>query len=239
MPVNDLTPPLRWSGDSELFTLMRERLFSAVIGDVLDQLGFRHQFLPQALKPVLPSMVLVGRAMPVLEADYYTDHDSDAGQTELSRRPFGLMFQALDDLRADEIYVATGSSLRYALWGGLMSTRAAALGAAGALLDGYHRDTAEILQRDFPTFSRGSYAQDQGPRGKVVDWRVPVEIDGMRIDPGDIVYGDRDGVLVIPRAVEVEAVQGAWQKVMTESQVRIAIEGGMSTVEAFARFGVM
>ena len=243
MPVNDPTPPLRWSGDSELFTLMRERLFSAVIGDVLDQLGFRHQFLPQALKPVLPSMVLVGRAMPVLDADCYTDtdtdHDSDAGQTELSRRPFGLMFQALDDLRADEIYVATGSSLRYALWGGLMSTRAAALGAAGALLDGYHRDTAEILQRGFPTFSRGSYAQDQGPRGKVVDWRVPVEIDGVRIDPGDIVYGDLDGVLVIPRAIEVEAVQGAWQKVMTESQVRIAIEGGMSTVEAFARFGVM
>ena len=239
MPVNDPTPPLRWSGDRELFTLMRERLFSAVIGDVLDQFGFRHQFLPQALKPVLPSMVLVGRAMPVLEADYYTDHDSDAGQTELSRRPFGLMFQALDDLRADEIYVATGSSLRYALWGGLMSTRAAALGAAGALLDGYHRDTGEILQRGFPTFSRGSYAQDQGPRGKVVDWRVPVEIDGVRIDPGDIVYGDRDGVLVIPRAAEVDAIQGAWQKVMTESQVRIAIEGGMSTVEAFARFGVM
>lgn len=238
-PLMDINAPLRWSGDRELFALMRERLFSAVIGDVLDQLGHQHQFLPQALKPVLPSMVLVGRAMPVLEADFFTGAGSDAGQTALSRRPFGLMFEALDDLRAGEIYVATGSSLRYALWGGLMSTRAGALGAAGALLDGYHRDTAEIEQRHFPTFSRGSFAQDQGPRGKVVDWRVPIEIEGVRIHPGDIVFGDRDGVLVIPRAAEAEAIQGAWQKVTTENQVRIAIEGGMSTVDAFARFGVM
>lgn len=224
-----------WSGDAELFALMRERLFPAVVGDVLDTLGFQRQFLPQAIQPVEPSMVLVGRAMPVLEADYF----GGEGQTELSRQPFGLMFRALDDLRPGEIYIATGSSLRYALWGGLMSTRATHLGAAGALLDGYHRDTGEILHRGFVTFSRGSYAQDQGPRGKVIDWRVPIEIEGVRIHPGDILFGDRDGVLVIPRAAEVEAVTLAWQKVSTENHVRIAIEGGMSTVQAFAQFGVM
>ncbi|MDE2457413.1 MAG: RraA family protein [Burkholderiales bacterium] len=224
-----------WSGDAELFTLMRQHLFPAVVGDVLDTLGQRRQFLPQPIKPVEPSMVLLGRAMTVLEADYLGGSD----RTDLSAKPFGLMFEALDDLGAGEVYVATGSSLRYALWGGLMSTRAAALGAAGALLDGYHRDTGEILERRFPTFSRGSYAQDQGVRGKVLDWRVPIEIDGVRIEPGDLLFGDRDGVLVIPRAVETEAVARALEKASTENRVRAAIEAGMSTVEAFARFGVM
>ncbi|MDN7671075.1 RraA family protein [Burkholderia oklahomensis] len=225
----------RWKDDRELFELMRTRLFSAVVGDILDQLGYRHQFLPQAIKPIHDAMVIAGRAMPVLEADYF----ADVGHLDLSNKTFGMLFEAIDDLREDEIYVATGASLRYALWGGLTSTRAKKLGAGGAILDGFHRDTTEILDRDFATFSRGSYAQDQAPRGKVVDWRVPVEIDGVRIGPGDIVFGDRDGALVIPRDVESQVIELALRKAATESQVRLAIEGGMSTVEAYARFGVM
>lgn len=225
----------RWKDDRGLFELMRTRLYSAVVGDILDQLGYQHQFLPQAIKPIDDAMVIAGRAMPVLEADYF----ADVGHLELSKKPFGMLFEAIDDLREDEIYVATGASLRYALWGGLTSTRAKKLGAAGAILDGFHRDTTEILDRGFATFSRGSYAQDQAPRGKVVDWRVPVEIGQVRIGPGDIVFGDRDGVLVVPHGVEGQVIELALQKVETESQVRLAIEAGMSTVEAYARFGVM
>lgn len=225
----------RWKDDGELFALMRQHLFSAVIGDVLDRMGHLRQFLPAPVRAIDPAMVVAGRAMPVLEADYF----GDEGFSELSRRPFGRLFEALDDLKPHEVYLAAGGSPRYALWGGLMTTRARALGAAGAVLDGYHRDTAEILERQFPTFSLGAWAQDQGPRGKVVDWRVPIEFGGVRVRPGDIVFGDRDGVLVIPRAAEDDAIRLAWQKVHTESQVRIAIENGMSTVEAFRTFGVM
>ena len=111
--------------------------------------------------------------------------------------------------------------------------------AAGAILDGYVRDTGGILALDFPTFGHGSYAQDQGPRGKVVDYGVAVEIGGIRIRPGDILFGDRDGVLVIPREAEEQAIRLAFEKAATESKVRLAIEAGMSTVEAFERFGVM
>ncbi|NTY41078.1 RraA family protein [Burkholderia diffusa] len=229
------TPVVHWENDRELFGLMRTKLFSAVIGDVLDKLGYQHQFLPQAIKPIDDSMVIAGRAMPVLEADYF----ADAGHNALSRKTFGMLFEAIDDLREDEIYVATGSSLRYALWGGLTSTRATKLLAAGAILDGFHRDTTEILGRGFPTFSRGSYAQDQAPRGKVVDWRVPVEIGGVRICPGDIMFGDRDGVLLVPRSVERQTIELALEKVAAESTVRLAIEAGMSTVEAYERYGVM
>ncbi|MGE3832409.1 MAG: RraA family protein, partial [Parvibaculaceae bacterium] len=110
---------------------------------------------------------------------------------------------------------------------------------AGAILDGYCRDSAGILQLGFPTFCYGSYAQDQGPRGKVVDFAVPIEIGGIRIRPGDILFGDRDGVLVIPREAEEEAIALALEKVATENKVRKAIEAGMSTEEAFRQFGVM
>jgi regulator of RNase E activity RraA len=149
------------------------------------------------------------------------------------------MLQALDDLRPDEVYVCTGASPEYALWGELMSTRAITLGAAGAVVDGYSRDTRGILQLGFPTFSYGGYAQDQGPRGKVIDFRVPLEIGGVRLEPGDLLFGDLDGVCIIPRAAEEEVVRKALEKVREESLLERALREGMSATEAFARYGIM
>jgi regulator of RNase E activity RraA len=228
---------MRFDDDAEMFAAMKRDLFTAVVGDILDTIGFLHQFLPPRLRPVRDDMVVLGRAMPVLEADHFGA--SVTGQNPLTAKPFGLMFRALDDLKPHEVYICTGSSPRYALWGGLMSTRAIHLKAAGAVLDGYCRDTNEILELSFPTFCMGSFAQDQGPRGKVVDYRVPIEIEGVAIRPGDIVYGDRDGVLVIPAEAAEEAIAKAFEKVSTENKVRLAIQNGMSTVEAFETFGVM
>lgn len=222
-----------WPGDEELFATARRELFVAVVGDALDRLGFQHQFLAPQVKPVDPGMVVLGRAMPVIEEDAA----NIAGT--LKDKPFGLMFEALDDLRAGEVYVAAGGSPRYALWGGLMSTRAIACGAAGAVLNGYHRDTDEILRLGFPVASFGSYAQDQGPRGKVVGWRTAIEVDGVGVTPGDVVFGDRDGVVIVPQAVVPEAFAMALEKVRGETAVLQALQGGMTTVEAFAKFGIM
>ncbi len=227
-----------WKTDDELFALLRTRLFPAVVGDILDTMGLLKQFLSPTIRPLRSDMVIVGRAMPVLEANCFAASEP-AGQLPLSRQPFGLLFQALDDLKAGEVYVATGCAPQFALWGGLMTTRAQHLKAAGAVLDGYSRDTPEVLQSGLPVFGFGGYAQDQGPRGKVVDYRVAVEINGVRIAPGDLVFGDLDGVLVIPRQAEEEAVRRALEKAGTENQVRLAIARGMSTVEAFKTFGVM
>jgi 4-hydroxy-4-methyl-2-oxoglutarate aldolase len=227
-----------WKDDAELFGLMRNRLFPAAVGDILDTMGLMHQFLPPAIKPVERSMVVAGRAMTVLETNCFARSEPE-GKSPLSRQPFGLLFEALDDLAPDEVYVATGCAPQFALWGGLMTTRAMHLKAAGAVLDGYSRDTVEVLESGLPVFSLGGYSQDQGPRGKVVDYRVSVEIQGVTIRPGDIVFGDQDGVLVVPRAAEVEAISLALEKVQTESSVRTAIRNGMSTVEAFKTFGVM
>ena len=214
-----------WKNDEELFGIARKELFTALVGDVLDKMGYLHQFLPPHIKPVL-------------EADVFAERQQDT-QLEVMRKPFGIMFEALDQLKAGEVYICSGSSPRYALWGGLMSTRAIAIGAAGAVVDGFSRDTNEILRLNFPTFSQGTYAQDQGPRGKVIDYRVPIEFGGINVRPGDIVFGDLDGVIIVPREAEEEAFAGAIEKARGEKQVKQALEQGMSTVEAFAKFGIM
>ena len=138
--------------DVSRFGIIRERLFTSVIGDVMDTQGLRQQFLPPAIRALMPGTVMVGHAMTVAEADVEEGGDGD----------FGLMFRALDDLKTDEVYVCTGASPRYALWGELMSTRARTLGAAGAVVDGFHRDTNGILAVGLPVFSAGSYAQIVG-----------------------------------------------------------------------------
>ena len=227
-----------WKDDAELFALARGELFTAVVGDVMDKLGLQHQFLPPAIQPLERNMVAIGRAMTVLEADFF-EEAAGASRNPLSSRPFGLMLDALDDLKPDEIYICTGGSPRYALWGELMSARAIHCGAAGAVVDGYSRDTRGILQLGFPCFSHGSYAQDQGPRGKVVDYRVPIEMSGTRIGPGDIVFGDLDGVCIVPREAERDVFRGAFEKARGEKTVRKALEQGMPAREAFEKFGIL
>ncbi len=228
----------KYENDQDLFALMKRELFTAVIGDVMDKMGFLHQFLPPGIGPLRGDMVLAGRAMTVLEADFFAERDDNASGP-LSNKPFGLMLEALDDLGPGEVYVASGASPRYALWGELMSKRALHLGAAGALVNGFARDVQGILALDFPTFAIGKYAQDQGPRGKVIDFRVPIEIGGIRIETGVLVFGDLEGVLVIPSEAEEEVVARALEKARGERAVAKAIEGGMSAVEAFAKFGIM
>ena len=230
---------MKWTfeSDSKLFAAARRELFVAVVGDVLDRMGYRRQFLPPELRLIDPGMVILGRAMPVLEADIGSEPRGGRGNAAL--KPFGVMFEALDDLKPGEVYICSGASPRYALWGGLMSTRAMHCGAAGAVLHGFHRDTAEILRLGFAVASCGSYAQDQAGRGAVVDWRVPVEIGGVAVRPGDVIYGDRDGVLVVPAEAVEASFEAAFAKARGENEVLAALQGGMSTLEAFAKFGIM
>jgi regulator of RNase E activity RraA len=155
------------------------------------------------------------------------------------QQPFGLMFQALDDLKPNEVYFSSGGSVPQASWGELMSTRAIKLGAAGAVTNGYHRDTRGIQKLNFPTFSWGAYAADRGSRGKIIDFRCRLDIEGVIVNDGDIVFGDVDGVCVIPRDAVVETFTLALEKARGEKLVRKAIEEGMSATEAYAKYGIM
>ena len=226
------------SGDAERFAVARRDLYSAVIGDVLDRLGFTRQFLPPHIQPLRDDLVVCGRAMPVLEADD-VGGEGPGRHHRVLEQPFGLMLAALDSLEADDVYICAGASPTYALWGELMSTAARNRGAAGAVLDGWSRDTRGILALGFPCFSRGRYAQDQRVRGKVVDFRCRIQIGDVAIRPGDIVFGDLDGVVIVPQETADEVFHAALEKARGEKQVFHAIQGGMGAQEAWDHFGIL
>jgi regulator of RNase E activity RraA len=227
-----------WPDDEALFAAVRGSLFPAVVGDVMDAMGLVHQFLPPEIQPLGPDMVVLGRAMTVLERDFASEDERRAAM-QAGRSP-GVMLEALDNLRKNEVYLCTGASPAYAVWGELMSTRARQLGAAGAVLNGYSRDTRGILKLGFPTFSIGRYAQDQRPRGEVVAYRTRITIGETDVSPGDIVFGDLDGVLVIPQHIENEVLRTAMERARREDLVRTAFERDhMSASGAAAKYGVM
>ena len=227
-----------WKTDDELFAIIRRELFTCVVGDVMDKLDLQHQFLPPQIRPLQADMVVIGRALPVLAVDVFAEKVVGAAN-KLSEKPFGLMLEALDDLRPNEVYVSTGSSPRSALWGELMSIRARKLGSRGAVLNGYSRDTKAILDLNFPTFSWGPYGQDSSPRYKVVDFRVPLEIGAARIRPGDILFGDIDGVCVIPTDAADQVFVRALEKARGEKSVRKALAEGSSAVAVFEKHSIM
>src|SRR5690349_13364751 len=187
---------MEWKTDAELFSLIASTLYTPVVGDVLDTAGFRHQFLPQPIRPIGDGMRVMGRAMPVQLADAAGPQDP----------PFGRLIEALDQIGPGEVYLPTGGSLNCAAWGEILTATAKARGGAGAVIDGFHRDTPRVLEQDWPVFSRGCYAQDAAVRSRVVDFRCEVEIAAVMVRPGDLVFGDVDGVLIVPRERENEII---------------------------------
>ena len=202
-----------WKDDKTLITLIKAELYTAVIGDIMDKMGYLHQFLPPHIRPLRDDMLIAGRAMTVLEADVH-DNSASGGNNPLLQRSFGLMLEALDDLKEDEVYICSGSSPEYALWGELMSARAMQCKAAGAVVN-------------------------QAPRGKVIDYRVPIEVDGVLVNDGDMLIGDIDGVCVVPRRIEEEVFTRALEKARGERIVLKKIQEGMRARDAFDKFGIM
>jgi len=220
---------MEWKSDRELFSLATRDLYTPVVGDILDDLGFSHQFLPQPIQPMREEMKLAGRAMPVLMIDVFGKQ----------KKPFGLLTEALDQLQPGEIYLASGGDMRCAYWGEILTATAKKRGAMGAVINGFHRDTPRVLEQDWPVFSRGRFAQDSAIRTQVVSYRCPIEIGRVHIEPGDLVFADLDGVVIVPRKVEVEVIERALGKARGEKLVRKEIEGGMSSTDAFKKYGIL
>lgn len=220
---------MEWNNDRELFELIKSELYTPVVGDILDGMGYYHQFLPQSIQPIRPEMKLAGYAMPVLMIDVYGPQ----------KKPFGLLTEALDQLQPNEIYLASGGEMRCAYWGELLTATAKKRGAVGAVLNGYHRDTPQVLTQDFPVFSRGAYAQDSSVRTQVADYRCRIEVGQVTIQPGDLIFADMDGALAIPRPLIAEVIEKSLEKARGEKLVRKAIENGMSATEAFRTFGIL
>jgi 4-hydroxy-4-methyl-2-oxoglutarate aldolase len=215
--------------DTELFDTILRELYAPVVGDILDDLGFAHQFLPQPIQPMRDDTKLAGRAMPVIMIDVYGKQ----------KQPFGKLTEALDQLQPGEVYLASGGEMRCAYWGEILTATAKKRGARGAVVNGYHRDTPKVLEQDWPVFSRGRWAQDSAVRTQVVDYRCPIEVGQVRVEPGDLVFGDLDGVVIVPRRAEVDVIGRALEKARGEKLVRKEIENGMSSTEAFRKYGIL
>ncbi len=227
---------MKCSSDQELLDTIKEELFTCVVGDVMDAMGHLHRYLPPQLRPVSEHMRIIGRAKTVQESDCHGRrvHHEDRDHA------FGVMFEALDSLKQNEVYICTGASPNYACWGELMSTAASHRGAVGAVVEGYSRDTAGIRRLDFPTFSMGFYGQDQGMRGRVIDYDCPIEFSNkVLVNPGDIVFGDIDGIVIIPKEIETDVIDAALEKVRGENMVRKLIEKGMPTRRVWDEHGIM
>ncbi len=225
---------MEWNCDSELYKLVVNELYTAVIGDICDELGMHNQFLNPSIQSLTAkglSEVMVGRAMPVLEVNVFSELSAHG--------PFGKMLDAIDDLKKGEVYICAGANSCYATIGEIMATALSVNGARGAVTDSRIRDLRGIRETKLPIFGLGSYAQDQRGRGIVLDYRVPIEINGVRIRNGDLIIGDCDGVLILPQETEKEVISRALDKARGEKTVRKAILEGMSAAEAFSRYGIM
>jgi regulator of RNase E activity RraA len=210
--------------------MMRQSLYSAVVSDALDAMGYPHQSPRVPLPPMTGIPLLIGRCRTTLWADM--DHPDP--------RPYELELQAVDSCRPDDVLVcAAGGSMRSGIWGELLSTAARNSGCIGAIIDGAVRDIARMTLMEFPVFARGACVYDSLHRQRVTEVDVPVQMDGVTFSPGDLVIADRDGVVVVPQAVERDAIKRAWEKVHAENITRDAIKDGMKAVAAYQKYGVL
>ncbi|HSD43542.1 MAG TPA: RraA family protein [Burkholderiales bacterium] len=212
--------------------IAREKLFTAVLSDVLDAAGQRSQAMRPGIRPLDDSLVMVGRARTGLYMDIY--------HVQPGENAYELEIRLVDDLKPDEVVVlAAGASGRIAPWGELLSTASRARRAAGCVTDGLVRDVRAIRGLQFPVFAGGIGPLDTKGRGKVVAIDVPVECGGVAVRPGDLLFGDADGVVVVPREIEGEILGAAVEKVAGEDRTRAALERGEKLADVFARHGIL
>jgi 4-hydroxy-4-methyl-2-oxoglutarate aldolase len=209
---------------------IKERLFTGVISDVLDALGRPDQVVDLDLTHVVPGGRVVGRAQTARAVCV------SAPPAE----PYKLLLTAIDATVAGMVLVVgADATSRSSLFGGLLATAVRAAGGEGVVVDGYARDVHEIRTIGLPTMVRGFRPLDSYGRDEVVEISAPVTIGGVVIRQGDLIFGDDDGLVVVPSELEADVVERAFAKVDAEGEMRSALAGGMSVSDAFARFGVL
>jgi regulator of RNase E activity RraA len=218
--------------DPALLTRIRKMLYTAVLSDVLDGLGYSRQAMPPSIRPLDESLVMAGFARTGAYREVY--------HIAPDVNPYELEIELIDDLKPDDVAVfGCGGSRRIAPWGELLSTASRARGAAGCVTDGMVRDIRAIRALGFPVFHGGIAPLDSKGRGMVAEINVPIECAGVAIAPGDLVMGDADGVIVVPRAVEDEALAGAFEKVASEDRTRSELAAGVKLREVFEKYRVL
>lgn len=207
-----------------------KNLYSAVICDALDSMGYRHQAFTTQFHDYTGANRLTGRCKTTLWADMYHRDEN----------PYELELQAVDSCKPGEVIIcAAGGSVRSGIWGELLSTAAMNSGCAGVLVHGCVRDIEKMRAMNFPVFATGKSPYDSQDRQRVVDIDIQVEIDQVVCKPGDLIFGDEDGIVIIPHEIEEEVIKKASDKVTAENISRDAIKAGMKAAEAYQKYGVL
>lgn len=209
---------------------VRHLLYSAVIADVLDAVGFRDQVVSGEFQHYSGHPVMAGRAKTTLWEEI----------SHVDPKPYELELQAVDTYESGDIFVAAASgSTRSGIWGELLSTAARNRGCTGALVDGAVRDVARMNEMNFTVFAASTCPRDSRDRQRVTALDVPVHVGGVKVSPGDLVFADVDGVVIVPTAVEADVLSKALEKVTAENQVRDEIRAGMKATDVFRKYGVL
>jgi regulator of RNase E activity RraA len=211
---------------------IRRSLFVSVLSDCLDACGLMDQALPSRIRPLDEASVMVGRAR--------TAQFMEVDRHEAGTNPYELEIALIDSLREGEIPVfACSNPARIAPWGELLSTAAQVRGAAGALMDGCTRDVKAIRQMGFAVFHGGIAPLDSKGRGRVMALDVPVRCGGVKVASGDLIFGDADGVVVIPRAAEEQVLALAFEKIKGEKRTLDDLRAGEKLGDVFAKYGIL
>ena len=221
---------MQFKDDKELFDSMEKNLYSSVISDVVDKLGYRKQAMRADINPMWPGAVVAGRAHTCLSVDIY----------ETKENHYAMEIEAVDTLKPNDVLVGgTNKSTETALWGELLSTASRARGARGAIVDGYTRDIVRIAEMQFPMFATGTRPLDSMGRSLVIEYGKPVMCGEVMVNEGDIVFADIDGVIVIPQAIEKEAIEAAFEKASAEDTVRDELLKGALLGDVYKKYGVL
>jgi regulator of RNase E activity RraA len=220
-----------FQNDAELFNSIKQDLYVAAVCDILDEMGFRNQAMHQRLRPLLPDMKACGFAGRARTFDWI--------ETDiiLEDNPYGLEIEAMDSLNEGDVVVhSTDINGTNAPWGELMSTIAKRKGVAGCVCDSQVRDCIRIIEMNFPVFYTGIRPLDSKGRGLVVGYDVPVKCGEVSVHPGDLIFADFDGIVVIPRSVEREVISRAVEKINSENLSRKELLEGKSLREVYDKY---
>ncbi len=210
--------------------ILQRDLYTAVVSDTLDQLGYRDQVMNANINPMTDQLVLVGRARTLLAVDYY----------EPLSDPYGVELKFIDTLNQGDVVVAgTNMSSRNGLWGELLSTASKYRGACGAIIDGYIRDVRKIRELGFSIWATGTKPVDSAGRGLTIAYDVPVLCGGVTVKTGDIIFADEDGIVAIPEAILADVIEKSMEKVHAEDSSRQDLMMGTSLLEVYRRRGVL
>ena len=217
--------------NSERFPEWVERLdnlYTAVVADVLDRLGYRNQVLRHDVRPLFPQARAAGYALTVQTVSVQGNAPAEPYKGELA---------AVDALGPNDVMLV--SHCEWSFWGELLSTAALYRGCRGVVIDGYTRDSKAITDLGFPVFCRGIHPADSLGRLDVAGHNVPIVCGGVEVHPGDLVLADHDGVVAVPGVIALQAIEAAELKVRGEDTVREQLAAGMTASEAFRRYGIL